>query len=77
MSPILLLSVKKSPVGLENVMNALAEGVDETRTISFKGHIALYKAIIDLGKILQSHAIGSKLFAVGNQTPDQVTGRDS
>ena len=73
--PPVFLAVKKGHVGIQNVMNAIAEGGNKTGAISLKSHIAFYQAIVDLGKVFKGNAVGFKLFGIGNQAPDQVAGR--
>ncbi len=72
---LVFFAVKEGPVGLENVMNAIAKGGDKTGAAAFKRHIAFYQAIIDPGKFFKGHAVGFELFGVCNHTPDQVAGR--
>ena len=48
MSPV-IFAVKESPVGLENMLNTIAKGGDETGATAFKIQIAFYQAIIDPG----------------------------
>ena len=68
-------SIKKSAIGLQDVMDTVTEGSDKSATITLKLHVTDIQAILNLGQFIKSNTVACKIVLAVNMSPYQMTRR--